>query len=101
MLVERCAGVRDGRAIGASSAAGPTRVAVADADPVLRAAARLVLAQQGGFSVVEAADDDELQPAVAPRPPLVAPVAVERPPGGGDARRRRYPDRPLGLRARP
>ncbi len=81
--MERCAGVRDGRAIGASSAAGPTRVAVADADPVLRAAARLVLAQQGGFSVVEAADADELRQAVAHRPTPVALVDVELPPAGG------------------
>ncbi|HZT54005.1 MAG TPA: LuxR C-terminal-related transcriptional regulator [Gaiellaceae bacterium] len=58
-------------------------VVLADADPVLRTAARLALDRHGGFAVVEAADADELRHAVASRSPHVALVDTGLPPAGG------------------
>jgi DNA-binding NarL/FixJ family response regulator len=60
-----------------------TKVVIADADPVMRAAVRLALEQDGGFTVVEACDVDELRQAVAADRPEVALVDIGLPPAGG------------------
>jgi len=61
----------------------PISAVVADADLVLRTAARHVLAKSGEFVVFEAADLDELRVVVAERQPQVALIDVDLPPSGG------------------
>lgn len=60
-----------------------TTVVVADADPVMRAAACLALDQSGGFAVVEAREVDELRQVVASTRPEVALIDIGLPPDGG------------------
>ena len=73
-----------------------TAVVVADSDPVMRAAARFALEQDGAFSVSEAGDVDELREVVAATRPKVALVDVGLPPNGGlNAAAMLDADRPL------
>jgi DNA-binding NarL/FixJ family response regulator len=73
-----------------------TTVVVADADPVMRAAARFALECEGAFSVLEAGDVDEFEEIVAVTRPKVALVASGLPPAGGlEAAARVSGDRPL------
>jgi DNA-binding NarL/FixJ family response regulator len=65
-----------------SPRAMPT-VVIADADPVMRTAARFALERDGAFSVFEAGDVDELRAAVAALRPAVALVDIGLPPAGG------------------
>jgi DNA-binding NarL/FixJ family response regulator len=58
-------------------------VVIADADPVMRTAARFALENDGAFSVFEAGDADELRDAVAAARPTVALVDIGLPPAGG------------------
>jgi DNA-binding NarL/FixJ family response regulator/DNA-binding SARP family transcriptional activator len=60
-----------------------TKVVIADSDPVIRTAARLALDRDGGFTVVEAGDSDELMQTVAASSPHVALVDIGLPPAGG------------------
>lgn len=73
-----------------------TAVVIADADPVMRTAARFALEQERAFSVFEAGDVDELGEVVAATRPKVALVDIGLPPSGGlDAAARLGGDRPL------
>lgn len=60
-----------------------TAVVIADADPVMRTAARFALEQERAFSVLEANDADELRELVAAMRPKVALVDIGLPPDGG------------------
>jgi DNA-binding NarL/FixJ family response regulator len=60
-----------------------TTVVIADADPVMRTAARFALEHDGAFSVFEAGDVDELRDVVAAIRPTVALVDIGLPPTGG------------------
>jgi DNA-binding NarL/FixJ family response regulator/DNA-binding SARP family transcriptional activator len=60
-----------------------TKVVIADSDPVIRTAARLALDRDGGFTVVEAGDAEELIQMVAATAPQVALVDIGLPPAGG------------------
>jgi RNA polymerase sigma factor (sigma-70 family) len=73
-----------------------TTVVIADADPVMRTAARFALEHDGAFSVFEAGDVDELRDVVAAIRPTVALVDIGLPPAGGvDAAARLGGDRSL------
>jgi DNA-binding NarL/FixJ family response regulator len=61
----------------------PTSVVVADANLVLRTAARAVLAARGEFVVYEATNFGELSAVVASKRPDVALVDFDLPPDGG------------------
>jgi DNA-binding NarL/FixJ family response regulator len=65
------------------SASAMTTVVIADADPVMRTAARFALEYDGAFSVFEAGDVDELRDVVAAIQPTVALVDIALPPAGG------------------
>ena len=60
-----------------------TSIVVADADHVLRTAARIVLTATCDFVVHEATNYDELRAVVAARRPDIALVDSELPPAGG------------------
>jgi DNA-binding NarL/FixJ family response regulator len=60
-----------------------TVVVIADADPVMRAAARFALEHDGAFTAVEAGDAGGLAKAVAATRPKVALVDIGLPPFGG------------------
>jgi DNA-binding NarL/FixJ family response regulator len=60
-----------------------TTVVIADADPVMRTAARFALEDDGAFAVFEAGDADELRDVVAAVRPTVALVDIGFPPAGG------------------
>jgi DNA-binding NarL/FixJ family response regulator/DNA-binding SARP family transcriptional activator len=60
-----------------------TKVVIADADPIMRTAARFALDQDGGFTVVEASDLDELRQVVTADRPEVALIDAGLPPNGG------------------
>ena len=75
---------RAGRAHATAPGVKPTTsVVIADADPVMRTAARLALDQGGRFDVAEATDVAELRRIVATKRPEVALVDIRLPPAGG------------------
>ena len=71
------------RSAGSRPAERVTSVVVADADHVLRTAARIVLTATCDFVVHEATNYDELRAVVAARRPDIALVDSELPPAGG------------------
>jgi RNA polymerase sigma factor (sigma-70 family) len=72
-----------------------TVIVIADADPVMRAAARFALQREGAFTAVEAGDAAALAKAVAATQPKVALVDIGLPPLGGLDAATKLGDEPL------